>query len=211
MTVTPNAYPQIFQRLAKTNPTPTTELIYHSHFELLVAVMLSAQTLDKSVNKVTRVLFQVANTPETLLALGEVALRDQLKTLNFYRTKAKHLIITCDILLRQHDGRVPKSRADLEALPGVGRKTANVIRNTCFDTPDIAVDTHVFRVAKRVGLTNSRTLIGVETQLCDKVPHPFRKHAHHWLVLHGRYVCLARKPKCHACVLYDLCCYPGKS
>ena len=201
---------ELFKRLKKHNPDPTTELNYHSPFELLVAVILSAQATDKGVNKATEALFQVANTPEKILALGEDSLKQYIKTINFYPTKATNLIKSCRILLERYNAQVPDQRGDLESLPGVGRKTANVILSIVFGKETIAVDTHIFRVANRTGLAPGKTVREVEDKLLKRVPIEFRKNAHHWLVLHGRYVCIARKPKCAECVIYDLCQYEGK-
>jgi endonuclease-3 len=196
---------QIFERLQSHNPHPATELQYHSPFELLVAVVLSAQATDVSVNKATEKLFAVANTPEAMLNLGLDKLKDYIKTIGLYNTKAANLIKTCRILVDRHQGRVPDQRAALEALPGVGRKTANVILNTAFGQPLIAVDTHIFRVANRTGLAPGKNVRAVEEKLFKVVPDEFKHDAHHWLILHGRYVCVARKPKCGACLIQDLC------
>ena len=200
----------IFLRLQAANPHPTTELEYHSPFELLVAVMLSAQATDISVNAATRQLFPVANTPPALLELGEEKLREFIQRIGLYKTKAKHVIQTCNLLLERHGGAVPQSREALEALPGVGRKTANVILNTAYGQPTIAVDTHIFRLANRIGLAPGKTVLEVENKLLKVVPNEFKHDAHHWLILHGRYVCQARKPKCGACIIRDLCEYKGK-
>lgn len=202
---------QLFERLREQKPQPTTELEYRTPFQLLVAVVLSAQATDKSVNLATRKLFRVADSPAKLHALGEEALRDHIRTIGLFNSKAKNLIKTCAILLERHDGQVPQTREHLEALPGVGRKTANVILNTAFGAPTIAVDTHIFRVANRTGLARGRTPLAVEKRLLDAVPEKFLKDAHHWLILHGRYVCIARRPKCGACIISDLCEYEGKS
>jgi endonuclease-3 len=201
---------EIFQRLAAANPHPTTELEYHSPFELLVAVMLSAQATDISVNAATRQLYPVANTPEAILKLGEEKLTEYIQRIGLYRTKAKHVIQTCRILVEQHKGCVPTSREALEALPGVGRKTANVILNTAFGEPTIAVDTHIFRLANRIGLAPGKTVLDVEKKLLKVIPPEFLLDAHHWLILHGRYICQARQPKCAECIIYDLCEYKGK-
>ncbi|HEC20582.1 MAG TPA: endonuclease III [Gammaproteobacteria bacterium] len=201
---------EIFQRLKEHNPAPTTELHYRTPFELLVAVLLSAQATDKGVNKATAKLFPVANTPEAILALGETGLKEYIKTIGLYNSKAKHLIQTCRILVEQHNGEVPEDRAALEALPGVGRKTANVILNTAFGQPTIAVDTHIFRVANRTGLAPGKTVLEVEKKLLKFVPDEFKHDAHHWLILHGRYTCIARKPRCGSCVIEDLCEYKKK-
>lgn len=202
---------EIFQRLAKANPTPTTELRYDTPFELLIAVMLSAQATDVSVNKATAKLFPVANTPQTLLALGEDALKNHIKTIGLYNTKAKNILKTCEILITQHHSKVPRTREALEALPGVGRKTANVILNTAFGEPTIAVDTHIFRVANRTNLAPGKTVEAVEKKLMQVVPKAFQNDAHHWLILHGRYVCKARQPLCGQCLIRDLCEYPDKT
>ncbi len=200
-----------FQRLQAENPTPTTELHYSSPFELLVAVLLSAQATDVGVNKATAKLFPVANTPAAILALGEEGLIQYIKTIGLFRSKAKHLIQTCRLLLEEHQGEVPQTRAALEKLPGVGRKTANVILNTAFGQPTIAVDTHIFRVANRTGLAPGKDVLAVELALLKRVPKEFMHDAHHWLILHGRYVCKARKPSCASCVVYDLCRYKEKT
>ncbi|HEX4044349.1 MAG TPA: endonuclease III [Gammaproteobacteria bacterium] len=202
---------EIFLRFRKAHPHPTTELVYHNHFELLIAVILSAQATDKSVNKATEKLFAVANTPKKILALGEKKLRDYIKTIGLYTTKAKHIMVACQLLITRFHATVPKQRADLESLPGVGRKTANVILNTCFGEPTIAVDTHIFRVANRTGLAKGSTPLAVEKQLMKNIPHEFLHDAHHWLVLHGRYVCVARKPHCPSCIIQDLCEYKDKT
>ena len=196
---------EIFQRLQAANPHPTTELEHKSSFELLVAVMLSAQATDKSVNLATRELFPVANTPEKILALGEDELRSYVQRIGLYQTKSKHIIQMCRILLEQHGGQVPQTREALEALPGVGRKTANVILNTAFGQPTIAVDTHIFRISNRIGLAPGKDVNEVEKKLMKVVQDEFKQDAHHWLILHGRYVCMARKPKCRDCIIQDLC------
>jgi len=195
----------IFERLAAAIPNPTTELQYDSAFELLIAVVLSAQATDKSVNKATAKLFAVANTPQAILALGEEGLKDHIKTIGLFNSKAANIIKLCEALLREHGGEVPQTRAALEALAGVGRKTANVILNTAFGQPTIAVDTHIFRVANRTGLAPGSTVLAVEKHLDKHVPRIYKKDAHHLLILHGRYVCLARKPRCSECCLVDLC------
>lgn len=200
----------IFETLKEINPTPTTELEYTSPFELLIAVLLSAQATDVSVNKATRKLFPVANTPATMLALGEEGLADYIRTIGLYRSKAKHVIQTCRILLEQHGGEVPRDRAALEALPGVGRKTANVVMNTAFGEPTIAVDTHIFRVANRTRLAPGKNVLEVELALLKFVPAEFQHDAHHWLILHGRYVCKARRPECWHCAIEPLCEYRDK-
>jgi endonuclease III len=206
----PAKHREIFLRLQAANPHPTTELEYSTPFELLVAVMLSAQATDVSVNVATRHLFPVANTPEKILALGEEKLREYILRIGLYKTKAKHVMQTCRLLVERHGGAVPHTREELEALPGVGRKTANVILNTAFGQPTIAVDTHIFRLANRIGLAPGKTVLEVENKLLKVVPDEFKHDAHHWLILHGRYVCQARKPKCGACIIYDLCEYKSK-
>jgi endonuclease-3 len=202
---------QIYTRLEAANAHPTTELAYHTPFELLVAVILSAQATDKSVNLATAELFPVAGTPEALLALGQAALERYVRRIGLYRTKVKHILETSRVLLEQHGGIVPDSREALEKLPGVGRKTANVILNTAFGHPTIAVDTHILRVANRTGLARGKTVREVEDRLVKRTPARFRKDAHHWLILHGRYVCKARTPDCAKCRIRDLCEYPLKS
>jgi endonuclease-3 len=201
----------IFARLARANPSPTTELEYLTPFQLLVAVVLSAQATDKSVNLATPRLFAVADTPQKMLALGVEGLIPYIQTIGLFRSKAKHLVETCRLLVERHGGAVPESREALEALPGVGRKTANVILNTAFGHDTIAVDTHIFRVANRTGLAPGRTPLEVEQRLLKFVPARYRKDAHHWLILHGRYVCTARKPACPNCLIADLCEYRGKT
>ncbi|MBP6103909.1 MAG: endonuclease III [Gammaproteobacteria bacterium] len=201
----------LFETFKKQNPDPQTELHYQSPFELLVAVMLSAQATDISVNKATPALFAVANTPEAIRALGETKLKDYVKTINLYPTKAKHIIKTADRLIEHFQGQVPSTREALESLPGVGRKTANVILNTLFDQSVIAVDTHIFRVARRIGLSKASTVLSVEKDLMKNIPKAFLKEAHHWLVLHGRYVCKAQKPQCAICPIQALCEYPQKT
>ncbi|MCU0841071.1 MAG: endonuclease III [Thiobacillaceae bacterium] len=195
----------IFERLRAANPRPTTELHYASPYQLLVAVVLSAQATDRSVNQATAGLFRVAGTPEAMLALGEAGLREHIRRIGLYQTKARNVLALSRQLLEHHDGQVPADRAALEALPGVGRKTANVVLNTAFGQPTIAVDTHIFRVANRIGLARGKTVLEVERRLTRLVPAEFRQDAHHWLILHGRYVCKARKPDCGACVIHDLC------
>jgi endonuclease III len=207
----PQTVRAIFKRFQKQNPHPTTELHYHSTFELLIAVILSAQATDTSVNKATLLLFQHANTPEKILHLGLVELKKFIKTIGLYNTKAKNIIKTCEILIEKHHGHVPHNREALEALPGVGRKTANVILNTAFGEPTIAVDTHIFRVANRIGLAHGKTPLEVEQQLMEIIPDEYKHDAHHWLILHGRYVCIARKPKCPSCLINDLCEYKNKT
>ncbi len=201
---------EIFARLRAQNPTPTTELHYRTPFELLIAVMLSAQATDKGVNKATEKLFAVANTPQAILELGEEGLKRYIKTIGLFNTKAKHIIETCRILVEKYGGEVPRDRQALESLPGVGRKTANVILNTAFGEPTIAVDTHIFRVANRTGLAKGKTVLEVEKKLMKVVPEEFKQDAHHWLILHGRYTCLARKPRCGSCIIEDLCEYKHK-
>lgn len=201
----------IFSRLQSTNPNPTTELKYKTPFELLVSVVLSAQATDVSVNKATEKLFEVANTPESILQLKEKGLKTYIKSIGLYNSKAKNIIKTCQILLDSHQGLVPETRKALEALPGVGRKTANVILNTAFGHPTIAVDTHIFRVANRTKIAKGKTVLEVENKLLRNVPKEFRQDAHHWLILHGRYVCTARKPRCHSCAIEDLCEYRQKN
>ena len=196
---------KIFERFQAENPTPKTELIYHSEFELLVAVMLSAQATDIGVNKVTEKLFKIAKTPEAVLKLGEENLRELIKSINYFKNKAKFIIKTAAILLSEHQGRVPHTKESLEKLPGVGRKTANVILNVLFNLPTVAVDTHIFRVSHRIGLAQGKTPEAVEIALVKKIPKKFIHQAHHWLVLHGRYVCKARKPECQACLIENLC------
>jgi len=200
---------ELFTRLRAARPQPTTELHYGSPFELLIAVMLSAQATDKKVNEATVRLFAAANTPQAILALGEAGLKDYIKTIGLYNTKAANIRKTCALLLERHGGAVPRDREALEALPGVGRKTANVILNTAFGEPTIAVDTHIFRVANRTGLAPGSTVREVEEGLLAATPEEFRQDAHHWLILHGRYVCTARQPRCSECLLRDLCKYPN--
>lgn len=200
----------IFRRLQQQNPEPTTELNYRTPFELLVAVILSAQATDKSVNKATAALFKQANSAAKMLALGVTGLRPYIQTIGLYNNKAKHIIATCELLVKQYGGRVPDTRDSLEALPGVGRKTANVILNTAFGQPTIAVDTHIFRVSNRTGLAPGKSVIDVENKLLKAVPQRFQKDAHHWLILHGRYTCTARKPRCGVCLIHDLCDYKEK-
>ncbi len=202
---------ELFERLRKANPNPTTELEYHSPFELLIAVMLSAQATDVSVNKATRKLFAVANTPEAILALGEEGLKRYIRTIGLFNTKARNIIATCKILIERFGGQVPDNRKDLESLPGVGRKTANVVLNTAFGQPTMAVDTHIFRVANRTGLAPGKTPLAVEKKLLQVVPREYLQNAHHWLILHGRYICTARRPRCHRCPIADLCEYPDKN
>jgi len=202
---------EFFRRLATADPEPRTELEYGSPFQLLVAVILSAQATDKSVNLATPALFRAAPTPEKMAALGEARVADFIKTIGLYRTKAKSLVATARLLLERHGGAVPNDRAALEALPGVGRKTANVVLNIVFNVPTIAVDTHIFRLANRTGLAPGKDVAAVEQRLLRVVPAAYRRHAHHWLILHGRYVCKARRPECGRCSVRDLCDYEAKT
>ena len=202
---------EIFRRLREANPAPTTELTFQTPFELLVSVVLSAQATDKSVNLATAKLFPVANTPRAILALGESGLTSFIRSIGLYRTKARNILAACRILLEKFGGEVPRGREDLESLPGVGRKTANVILNTAFGEPTIAVDTHIFRVSNRTGIAHGRNVVEVENRLLKFVPGEFRQDAHHWLILHGRYVCTARKPSCPTCLIRDLCEFRGKT
>jgi len=202
---------EIFERLREANPSPTTELVYATPFELLVAVILSAQATDKGVNKATARLFPVAGAPEAILKLGEDGLKGYISSIGLFNAKAKNIVEACRMILDHHGGQVPRDRASLEALPGVGRKTANVILNTAFGEPVIAVDTHIFRVANRTGLAAGKTVRAVEDRLARLVPEEFLKDAHHWLILHGRYVCKARKPACPTCIIRDLCEYRSKT
>jgi len=201
----------IFCRLQAKTPKPTTELHFSSPFELLVAVVLSAQATDKSVNKATTPLFKVANTPEAFIDLGEDQLKRYIKTIGLFNTKAKNILKTCHLLVEQHNHQVPDDQDALEALPGVGRKTANVILNTAFGQPTIAVDTHIFRVSNRTNIAPGKNVVEVEEKLLKFVPKDFHQNAHHWLILHGRYVCTARKPKCTECIIHDLCEYKDKT
>ncbi|HEX4300431.1 MAG TPA: endonuclease III [Gammaproteobacteria bacterium] len=209
--MTPAKRRTIFERLKAANPKPTTELNYRTPYELLVAVSLSAQATDKSVNLATAKLFPAANTPTAILALGENGLKDYIKTIGLFNTKARNVIGAARLLLEKHGGEVPRTREELEALPGVGRKTANVVLNTAFGEATIAVDTHIFRVANRTGLAPGKNERQVEDGLMKTTPEEFRQDAHHWLILHGRYVCVARKPKCPDCVIRDLCEYKHKT
>ena len=202
---------EIFTRFRAARPHPKTELEYRTPFELLVAVILSAQATDVSVNAATKILFPVANTPQALLDLGEEKLREHVQRIGLYQTKSKHIMQACRMLLEKNGGTVPQTREELEALPGVGRKTANVILNTAFGQPTIAVDTHVFRVANRTGIAPGKDVLEVENNLLKFVPDEFKHDAHHWLILHGRYVCQARKPKCPQCLINDLCEYKEKT
>jgi endonuclease-3 len=202
---------EFFRRLQAVTPEPTTELDYGTPFELLVAVILSAQATDVSVNRATRKLYAVANTPGQILELGLDGLKEYIRTIGLYNSKAENIIKTCGILLERHGGKVPRDRAALEALPGVGRKTANVVLNTAFGEPTIAVDTHIFRVANRTGLAPGKNPLQVERKLLEVVPAEYRKNAHHWLILHGRYTCKARKPACPECIVRDLCGFKSKT
>lgn len=201
---------EIFRRLQAANPAPETELVYANEFELLIAVILSAQATDVGVNKATARLFPVANTPQAILDLGEDGLKQHIKTIGLFNSKARNIMKTCAALVAQHDGAVPQDRKSLEALPGVGRKTANVVLNTAFGQATIAVDTHIFRVSNRTGIARGKTPRAVEDRLVRLVPEAFKRDAHHWLILHGRYICKARKPACAACVIEDLCEYRHK-
>ncbi len=201
----------IFETFAKHNSKPTTELIYSTPFELLIAVILSAQATDVSVNKATAKLYPIANTPQAILQLGETGLIDYIKSIGLYQSKAKNIIKTCALLIELHHSQVPNNREALEALPGVGRKTANVILNTAFGEPTIAVDTHIFRVANRIGFSTGKTPLAVEKDLLQIVPKQYLHDAHHWLILHGRYVCVARKPKCSECLIRQWCEYSEKT
>ena len=202
---------EIFSRLKMANPHPTTELVYNTPFELLVAVILSAQATDRSVNQATKLLFLKANTPKKILALGETRLRDSIKSIGLYKTKSKNILATCKLLIQNHNGNVPQTRDELETLPGVGHKTANVILNTAFGEPTIAVDTHIYRVANRTGLATGKNVLEVELKLLKFVPKEFHYDSHHWLILHGRYVCKARKPECTRCIIEDLCDFKEKT
>ena len=202
---------QIFERLKANDPNPTTELAYRTPFELLISVILSAQATDVSVNKATESLFTVANTPRTMLDLGVERLKGYIKSIGLFNTKAANIIETSRLLLERHGGEVPEDRAALEALPGVGRKTANVVLNTAFGQPAMAVDTHIFRVANRTRIAPGKNVRQVEDRLVRRIPKPYLKDAHHWLILHGRYVCIARKPRCGSCLIEDLCEYPQKN
>ena len=202
---------EIFSRLKTANPKPTTELVYKTPFELLVAVILSAQATDKSVNIATKILFQKANTPEKICALSEAGLQKYIKSIGLYKTKAKNILATCKLLIQHYDSSVPQTREELEGLPGVGHKTANVILNTAFGKPTIAVDTHIFRVSNRTGLAIGKNVSEVELKLLKFVPKQFHQDAHHWLILHGRYVCKARRPECNKCIIEDLCDFKNKT
>ena len=202
---------QIFERFRKANPEPRGELEYRTPFELLIAVILSAQATDKSVNLATRSLYRVADTPKAMLVLGMDGLIAHIKRIGLYRSKAKHILATCELLLQRHEGKVPQEREALEQLPGVGRKTANVVLNIAFGHPTIAVDTHIFRISNRTRIAPGKNPLEVERKLLKFVPPEFRQHAHHWLILHGRYVCKARKPECPQCLIEDLCEYKAKT
>ena len=209
--MTPRQRHDIFSRLRAANPAPRTELVYASPFELMVSVILSAQATDKSVNIATAQLFRKARTPAALLGLGRRGLERHVRSIGLYRTKAKNILATCKLLIEKHGGEVPRTREDLEALPGVGRKTANVILNTAFGQPTIAVDTHIFRVSNRTGIAPGKDVVAVENKLLETVPEEFKLDAHHWLILHGRYVCKARRPDCPTCLIRDLCEFRGKT
>ena len=206
-----NKRSEIFQKLKAQNPQPTTELKYANPFELLISVILSAQATDVGVNKATRQLYPVANTPEAIYALGVEGLKKYIRTIGLYNTKAENIIKTCKLLLDEYDSQVPDDRDSLERLPGVGRKTANVILNTAFGQPTIAVDTHIYRVSNRTGIAPGKDVRVVEEKLLKFVPDEFKHDAHHWLILHGRYICVARKPRCGSCVIYDLCEFKQKT
>jgi len=206
-----NKRSEIFQKLKVQNPEPTTELNYSNPFELLIAVVLSAQATDVGVNKATKKLYPVANTPEEIYALGLDGLKTYIRTIGLYNTKAKNIIKTCKLLIDEYESQVPEDRISLENLPGVGRKTANVILNTAFGQPTIAVDTHIFRVSNRTGIATGKNVRVVEDKLIKFVPDEYKQDAHHWLILHGRYTCVARKPRCGSCVIYDLCEYKQKT
>jgi endonuclease-3 len=209
--MTPEATAEFFRRLSAAAPEPETELAYVNDYTLLVAVVLSAQATDVGVNKATKALFETVTTPEAMLALGEAGLKQHIKTIGLFNAKAKNVIALSEILVRDHGGRVPRDRETLETLPGVGRKTANVVVNVAFGEETCAVDTHVFRVANRTGLAPGKTPRAVEDGIMAVVPQPYRRHAHHWLILHGRYVCTARKPQCPRCPVADLCAFPDKA
>jgi endonuclease-3 len=209
--VSPGKIHDVFARLRAANPAPRTELIHASPFELLVSVVLSAQATDRSVNLATAGLFKAANTPAAIVKLGRRGLERYIRTIGLYRTKARNVLATCTLLLQKHGGEVPRTREELEALPGVGRKTANVILNTAFGQPTIAVDTHIFRVSNRTGLAPGKDVVAVEEKLMKVVPEEFRLNAHHWLILHGRYTCIARKPGCPECLIRDLCGFKFKT
>ena len=202
---------EIFTRLKEHNPNPTTELNYNSTFELLISVILSAQATDVGVNKATAKLYPVANTPEAIAKLGVAGLKKYIKTIGLYNTKAENVIKTCKALVQNHNSQVPDNRKDLEALPGVGRKTANVVLNTAFGHPTMAVDTHIFRVSNRTGIAPGKNVLEVEKKLLKHIPKEFLVDAHHWLILHGRYTCIARKPRCGSCIIEDVCDYKDKT
>ena len=206
-----NRRKEIFRRLQQDNPHPTTELNYNSPFELLISVILSAQATDVGVNKATAKLYPIANTPEKILGLGEEGLKKYIKTIGLFNSKAKNVIKTCQILIDKHHSEVPQQRKQLEALPGVGRKTANVILNTAFGQPTIAVDTHIFRVSNRTGIARGKDVVEVEKKLLRHVPTQYKQDAHHWLILLGRYTCIARKPRCGSCLIEDLCDFKEKN
>ncbi|MFM7460029.1 MAG: endonuclease III [Burkholderiales bacterium] len=206
-----DARQEFFRRMQEINPQPKSDLQYSTPFELLIAVILSAQATDKSVNVATAKLFPLANTPAAILALGEEMLTEYIKTIGLFRSKAKNVIKACEVLLAQHGGEVPSSREALEALPGVGRKTANVVLNIAFGQPTMAVDTHIFRISNRMGMAPGKDVLAVEKKLLKIVPEQLMMHAHHWLILHGRYTCIARKPKCGACPVYDICGFRKKA
>lgn len=206
-----NKRSEIFQKLKAQNPKPTTELEYTNPFELLIAVVLSAQATDVGVNKATKKLFSVANTPQAIVALGDEGLKQYIRTIGLYNTKANNILKTCKLLIEEFDSQVPADRNSLEKLPGVGRKTANVILNTAFGQPTIAVDTHIFRVSNRTGIAPGKDVRVVEEKLMKFVPDEYKRDAHHWLILHGRYTCVARKPRCGSCVIYDLCEFKQKT
>ena len=201
---------EIFSRLKAANPNPATELVYKTPFELLIAVVLSAQATDRSVNIATKILFQKANTPEKIFSLGEIELKKYIKSIGLYKTKAKNILATCNLLIQNHNSSVPQTREELEKLPGVGHKTANVILNTAFGKPTIAVDTHIFRISNRTGIATGKNVSEVELKLLKFVPKQFHQDAHHWLILHGRYVCKARKPECTECIIEDMCDFKEK-
>ena len=202
---------EFFRRMQELNPHPKSDLEYSTPFELLIAVILSAQATDKGVNVATRKLYAVANTPEKILKLGLEGLTEYIQTIGLYRNKAKNVFATCKILIEQHNSQVPDNRDALEALPGVGRKTANVVLNIAFGQPTMAVDTHIFRIGNRMGLAPGKDVVAVEMKLYKNIPEEFMQHAHHWLILHGRYTCVARKPKCGACAVFDLCGFKDRS
>ena len=210
MSLSPSRVRRIFEKFQAADPSPETELKYNSPFELLVAVILSAQATDVSVNKVTPALFQVAPTPEAMLKLGEAGLKAHISSIGLYNSKARNIMRACDMLVRDYGGEVPADRAKLERLPGVGRKTANVVLNVVFDQPTLAVDTHIFRVGNRTGLAPGKTPLEVERRLVKVIPKEFMRHAHHWLILHARYTCTARRPKCHQCLIEPECAWPEK-